>query len=290
MTYCPNCGTDIEEGKKFCRQCGTLLEPTGEEAATWRLPPPTTAETQMPTVPIRPNPTAPPEAPLTAVYAPPADYYTPPPFPVPYQAPVQPARGHIAIGDWLSGGWQIYKENALLMSLATLLVVGLGSCTAGVLAGPMLMGMYRMAFKTMRGERPEIGDLFNWGGRFLQAFLSFLIVAAIFIGFTAGKSEILGLIALIVVNPFLTVLLGLVLPMILERNVDIGAAINKAGRMVFSRDWLMWWVAGFVFAIINFGGATCGVGLLITLPLIVSALAVAYRNLFGIDDPNRTMP
>ncbi|HLG13722.1 MAG TPA: zinc-ribbon domain-containing protein [Blastocatellia bacterium] len=290
MTFCPNCGTDIEEGKKFCRQCGTPYA-AAEDATTWRLPPPTTADVQQPTVPIRPGPTAPPEAPTTAPYVPPADVYTPPPHPVAYQPPIEQGRNRVAIGEWLSGGWQIYKENAVLMSLATLLIAALGTCTAGVLAGPMLMGMYRMAFKTMRGERPEIGDLFNWRGKFLQAFLAFLIIAAVHLGLGAVNSDVLWVIALIGANPLLVVFLSLVLPMILERNVDVGPGINSVGRMVFSRDWLIWWVLGFVLFIINLGGlALCGVGFLLTLPITISAAAVGYRSIFGIDDPNRTMP
>jgi hypothetical protein len=288
--FCGNCGTEMEETKTFCRECGALLHPPGDEAPTWRLPETSpVAEPQRATSPVRTTPTAPPEAPFPT-YDQPVVYQ--PPYPASYQPPVHEARGNISLGDWLSGGWQVYKENALLMSLATLLATILSFCTAGVMAGPLLMGLYRMAFKTMRGDRPQMSDLFNWEGKFLKGFLSFLFFAAIYAGFSAARgSEILAIIGLMVVNPFLTIMLAFVLPLIVERNADIGPAITTVGRMIFSREKFTWWLVGFIFFVINLGGAAlCGAGALVTIPLVVSTAAVAYRSLFGIDDPNRTMP
>jgi len=194
------------------------------------------------------------------------------------------------LGDWLSGGWQVYKENGALMSTATLLAALLGTLSVGILAGPMLMGLFRMAFKTMRGERPEIGDLFNWQGRFLQAFLTFLIFALVHAGLTGlGNNSMHGLLSL-VVTPLLTMMLGLTMSSIAERGLDVAKAINEVWRLIFSRDALMWWVAGLVFAAIAGGGfIVCGIGVLVTLPWMISASAVAYRDVFGIDDPNRTL-
>jgi hypothetical protein len=206
-----------------------------------------------------------------------------------YPTPVPPNRS-ISLGDWLSGGWRVYKENALLMSLATLLVCIIGFGTLGILAGPMLMGLYRMAFKTMKGERPEMRDLFNWQGRFLQAFLAFLIYAAIYGGISGIGRGAITTILQFVVMPLLTMILGLALPMILESKADIAAAINDIGKKIFTKDALLWWVVGFVFATIASGGfVVCGVGALITVPWIISSLAVAYSNLFALDDPNRTL-
>src|SRR5437763_984750 len=70
---------------------------------------------------------------------------------------------------------------------------------------------------------------------------------------------------------------------------DMGSAINEVGRMVFSRDALMGWVVGVGFTASSGAGIVgCFVGVFVTLPWMISASAVAYRDLFGIDDPNRT--
>lgn len=290
-SWCPNCGRNVDEDEKFCRQCGMPQHLAGEEATTWILTPQPAPESSRGTTPVQPGPTAPAAPPTGAAYIPPtpAPYY-PPPYPTQYQPPAPTGQPHIALGDWLSGGWQVYKENWALMSLATLLGGLLSVVTVGILAGPLLMGMFRMAFKTMRGERPEIGDLFNWQGRFLQAFLTFLIFALVHGGLTGlGNSPVHALLSF-VVTPLLSVMLGLTMSSILERGLDVAKAINEVGHLIFSRDALMWWVAGLVFAAISVGGViACGIGGLVTLPWMISATAVAYRDVFGFDDPNRTL-
>src|SRR5713226_7843802 len=285
--WCPNCGRNIEEDEKFCRQCGMPQHLAGEEATTWMLTP--QPESDRETAPVQPGPTAPTNPPTGAAYLPPTPYY-PPPYPTLYQPPHPTVHSHIALGDWLSGGWQIYKENWALMSLATLLGGCLSVATVGILAGPLLMGMFRMAFKTMRGERPNMGDLFSWQGRFLQAFVTFLIFALVHVGLTGlGGNSLHGLLSL-VVTPLLTVMLGLTMSSILERGVDVARGINEVGRVIFSKDALMWWVTGLVFSAISFGGFfACIIGLLVTMPWMISATAVAYRDVFDIDDPNRTL-
>jgi hypothetical protein len=242
------------------------------------------------TEPVSAIPTAP-SAPPETDYVPPTNYYTPP-QPLQYYPPAPPAEPEIKLGDWLSYGWQVYKENWLLMSMATLLGGFLSVVTVGILAGPLLMGMYRMAFKTIREERPEMADLFKWDGRFLQAFLACLILFLISAGLSGmGNNNALAALLNFVFTPFLTMLLGLSMPHILERNMDIAKAINEVGRKIFSKDALMWWIVGLVFAAISVGGLiACGVGILVTIPWMISSSAIAYRDMFGIDDPNRTNP
>jgi hypothetical protein len=288
--WCPNCGRNVEEDEKFCRQCGMPQHLQGEDATTWLLNPQPAPDSERQTTPVQSGLTSPTAPPNRGGYIPPTPtpYYAPP-HPTEYQPP--PDQSHISLGDWLSGGWQVYKENWAVMSVATLIGGLLSAVTIGILAGPLLMGMFRMAFKTMRGERPEIGDLFNWHGRFLQAFLTALIFGAIYLGLggIGNNNAFFGLLSA-AATPTLTLMLAFTMSLILERGLDVVNAINRVAKLVFSRDWFMWWVVGLVFAAITGGGfIACGVGILVTLPWMISSSAVAYRDVFGIDDPNRTL-
>ncbi|MFY9557777.1 MAG: zinc-ribbon domain-containing protein [Blastocatellia bacterium] len=286
--WCPNCGRAVEDDEKFCRQCGMPQDLRGEDATAWILSPEPNPESQRPTIPVQPGPTAPTGGSYPRQM--PSVYYPPPP-PAAYQPPPQAGAPHISLGDWLSGGWQVYKENWAVMSLGTLIGALLSAVTLGILAGPMLMGMFRMAFKTMRGERPEVGDLFNWRGRFLQSFLTFLIFGAIYVGLggIGNNNAFFGLVSAFA-TPVLSLMLGFTMSLVYERGLDVANAINQVAKLVFSRDAFMWWVVGLVFAAIAGGGLLgCGVGALVTLPWMISASAVAYRDVFGIDDPNRTL-
>ena len=302
MNWCPNCGRRTEEGEKFCRGCGMPLDLTGEEASNWilsdsnrptlNLPPQnmppqnTPAQDFSRTRPVNPNQTAE----TGPAYMPPGNFYTPPQPPQPYYPPVESGQSHIRLGDWLSGGWKVYSQNWLMMSVATFLSMILSFATAGILAGPLLMGLYRMAFKTMRQERVEMNDLFNWSGKFWQAVLAFVIFLLVHLGFSGASQggPLAGMLAF-AISPFLVSAMGLTIPYLLERRTDAANAINDVGRMIFSRDALMWWIVGLVFSAISAAGfAGCFIGGFVTVPWMISSSAVAYRDVFGVDDPNRT--
>jgi hypothetical protein len=188
-------------------------------------------------------------------------------------------------------GWQLYKEYWVEMSIGSLIGAVVSTFTLGLLFGPTLLGLYRMAFKAMRGERPDVGDIFEWEGRFLPAVVTFFVFLVVHLGLGGAAKSGISSILTFVVGPFLTTGLALTMPLLLERRMDLAAAINEVGRLIFSRDALMWWVVGLVFTLINFGGfMVCFFGVFITFPWVVSAAAVAYRDIFGIDDPNRTLP
>jgi hypothetical protein len=289
--WCPNCGREVEDNEKFCRGCGMPLNISGDEASTWILSQPTSPNLEPPrsTRQVGQTPTSP-NTQTGPAYMPPINYYPPPQPPV-YQPQAPPGGASISIGDWLSGGWHVYRDNWLLMSVASFLSVILSFATLGVMAGPLLMGLYGMAFKTMRGERPEMSDLFDFKGRFLQAFLAALIFFLIHAGFTgASRGGPMSGILSFIITPLLTATLSLTIPLMYERRLDVANAINEVGRKIFSRDALMWWIVGLVFTAISAGGfAACGIGFFVTLPWMISSGAIAYRDVFGIDDPNRTL-
>jgi uncharacterized membrane protein len=109
------------------------------------------------------------------------------------------------------------------------------------------------------------------------------------LGGIGNNNAFLGLISG-AATPFLVLMVTFTISLILERGLDVAKAINQVARLVFSRDAFMWWVVGLVFMAINAGGViACLIGVLVTLPWMISAAAVAYRDVFGIDDPNRTL-
>jgi hypothetical protein len=292
MATCAKCGVEADDTGKFCRNCGARMQPQDTEATTWRLQPNTGPGGDRPaTAPVRPGNTGQPSPATGPAYMPPSDAYQPlQQYP---QAPLEanPRPVSISVGDWLYGGWRLYSGNWALMTVAALLGAFISLCTIGILAGPLLMGLFRMAFKAMKQETPEMSDLFNWEGKFLPAVLAFFIFVVLWYAVSGlGSGHELFWLLSFVFHPLLNIGLSLTIPRMSEGRADLADAINSVARRIFSKDALMWWVVGLAFTIIGYAGlVACGVGIFVTFPWMICAAAVAYESIYGIDDPNRTL-
>ena len=80
-----------------------------------------------------------------------------------------------SVGDCLSGAWGTFKKNVLTHVVCTLLVMVVAGISAGLLAGPMMVGYMRMIERETRGEAVQIGDVFRGFDDFVPAFLAGLI-------------------------------------------------------------------------------------------------------------------
>ncbi|MCS6816977.1 MAG: hypothetical protein N0A16_06625 [Blastocatellia bacterium] len=220
-----------------------------------------------PTASLEPRPTGP-------AYVPPAISPRPP----------APMDVRVDVGRWLSEGWKLFARQWPTFALATLVAGFLSMVTLTITTGPFLLGLYFMAFQVMRGERIQLGDLFKGFEQFGLAFLAWII--EVFIHLSLGglteRAPLMGLISL-AFSPLAFALFAFVYPLILDRKLDIAAALNEAWRIVISRQWVMFWVLGIVFLLILTAGLLgCGIGVFVTLPWIICAAAVAYRDIFGV--------
>ena len=98
----------------------------------------------------------------------------------------------VKFGDWIEGGFNLYKANFGTLVLASIFVVVISAITAGILAGPMLAGLALVTLQLLdrKGPQPEAGRVFKGFDYFLQSLL-FVVVWGI--GILAG-SLILGVV------------------------------------------------------------------------------------------------
>lgn len=281
MANCQNCGHEVTETARFCTRCGAPMKPAGlppEDVATQRFPPgsPTGLSPGRPTGPA---------------YMPPEPQPHYPPVP-PSAPPSAPGAAMVNLGKWLSDGWQVYRRDPATFSVAFLVMVLLSIVTLTVLTGPLMAGFYHMAFKSMRGEQPHVGDMFKGLDRFWPAVFAWVIYVAISfsIGGPSEQYPIMGVVWLIVI-PLLSAIYFFVYPLILERQRDTAAALDEAARVVFPRNVVMYWACGLVFHILALAGLLgCGVGFFVTAPLVLCAQAAAYRDIFGLAGPWSVSP
>jgi len=70
-------------------------------------------------------------------------------------------------------------------------------------------------------------------------------------------------------------------PLVVDRNMAPMDAVNESINML-KKDWLMAAVFFLVIGICGeIGGVACGIGAILTLPVIPVAIAMLYRDYFG---------
>ena len=181
----------------------------------------------------------------------------------------------IHLGACLSGGWKLFKRNPVNHVVAWLLVGVVGSISAGLLIGPMMVGYMRMMAKEDRGESTQLGDLFRGFDDFVPAFVAGLISSLVlWVGF------------------MLCVLPGLLiaaLPMVALYLVATGegdgvAAFSRAWQVV-TKNLMASFVGMLVLGMVGaLGLLLCWVGVLVTGPVSMIAMYYLARQLVG-DEP-----
>ncbi|MBO0860874.1 MAG: hypothetical protein J2P21_20805 [Chloracidobacterium sp.] len=154
-------------------------------------------------------------------------------------------------------------------------------------------GMYRAAIRQAQGESVAVGDLFSGGDRFLPVLglvvLGIIANIAVRIIF-AGPGLIidglapLGRLAASVISVIIYGFIFFAIPLIIDRDMGVFAAINASIEATKSQWWMF---AIFVFALglLSLSGIIgCGVGLLVTAPFVFTTTAVAYRDTFDLSD------
>ncbi|HLG13721.1 MAG TPA: zinc-ribbon domain-containing protein [Blastocatellia bacterium] len=134
-------------------------------------------------------------------------------------------------------------------------------------------GLWRSAFKQLRGGRLEFKDLFSGGDCFFR-----VLGATIVVGLLVMVATMLCIIPGFIVSG----LLFFTVPLIVERRMGVFEAMG-ASYEATKPNLLMFTLFAFVVSLIASAGYyACYVGLLATYPLLFTMTAVAYRDCFGL--------
>lgn len=134
-------------------------------------------------------------------------------------------------------------------------------------------GMYRAAFKQLRGGRIEFRDLFSGGDCFLR------LLGANIVG---GILMLVGFVLCIVPGYIVLGMLFFAAPLIVERRAGAFEALGESWELG-KKNVLMFTLWAFLVTLIASAGSyACYVGLLATIPLQYTMGAIAYRDCFGV--------
>jgi len=178
-------------------------------------------------------------------------------------------------------------------ALIALVVAVLSALTIGILAGPLTCGWFMILLRQRRDPayEPQFGDLWKGFEVFGQSFLAWLVIAIV----TAVAGGLVGTIAAVieavpVVGQLLAPMTGAVLavcvmvvflyvfPLVVDRRMDFWPAIQLSAETT-APEFLPF--AGFaliLYVLNTIGAALCGIGALITGPVVMAAIAVSYED------------
>lgn len=134
-------------------------------------------------------------------------------------------------------------------------------------------GMYRAAFKQLRGGQIEFRDLFSGGDCFLRLLGANIVLAAL---------AAAGFVFCIIPAYIVLGMLFFAAPLIVERRAGAFEAVGESWNLGKTNVLMFTLWAFLVSLIASAGSYACYVGLLATIPLQYTMGAIAYRDCFGV--------
>lgn len=161
-------------------------------------------------------------------------------------------------------GWRLFVKDLGVLIIGTILAVALSVLTIGILAGPLMGGLYGMVVGRVRdGRTPHVGDVFDQFDRFWSFFGAFWVLTIL-----------IGLASLTIVGGILLTAIWLyVFPVMVDRKMGFGDAMGESYRMVKGAFWehVAFVIIGVVIASIANGAL-----MLLATPFLVALITAAY--------------
>jgi len=190
----------------------------------------------------------------------------------------------INIQRYLQQAWQMFRENIgaflgftltlFAVWLATSMVDAGSSLLFSSVAAPFYAGYSIVAFKIMLQQPFQFSDFFRGFNYFLPLFLASL-ASSIVVG--------IGFILLLIPGIYLAISYMFTTFLVIDYHMEFWQAM-EISRKIISRNWFAFLLFALVLCCINLLGALVfGIGLLVTLPVTSCAVAIAYKEIVGLN-------
>ncbi|MBW2432596.1 MAG: hypothetical protein JRF36_03265 [Deltaproteobacteria bacterium] len=199
---------------------------------------------------------------------------------------------HVKLGEWIEAGFNLYKNNFTTLVLAALIALVLSTVSIGILTGPMIAGLIIITLQLLRKAEPgpEAGAVFKGFSYFLNSFLFTIIwgiailIGSLVVGWFPIIGQLLSLFLVYAAQAFL--MFGLYL--IVDKQMDFWPASQLSIQTVKTNFWPFFGLAAIASIIGSIGALAFGIGVVLTIPIQICILAVAYQEIFGDARPSST--
>jgi uncharacterized protein (DUF983 family) len=181
-------------------------------------------------------------------------------------ASAQPLGGQtLDIGLVFKQGWRLFVKDIGPLIIAALIVAPLSVMTLGILAGPLVAGLYGVVVKRVRdGQQPEVGDVFGQMSRFWSFFAAALVLGIL-----------IGLASLTIIGGVLLATIWLyVFPLMVDRGMGLGEAMRASYETVKQAGF--WEHLALVIAFVVIASLANGALAILATPLLIAVAAAGY--------------
>lgn len=190
----------------------------------------------------------------------------------------------VNLGGWIEAGFNLYKNNFTTLVLAAVIALVLSTVTIGILTGPMIAGLIIITLQLLRkaDPKPEIGAVFKGFNYFLNTFLFTVIwgiailIGSLMVGWLPIIGQLLSLVVVYVTQAFL--MFGLFL--IVDKQMNFWPASQKSIDTVKTNFWPFFGLAAIASIIGSIGALAFVIGIVLTVPIQICILAIAYQEIF----------
>ncbi len=191
----------------------------------------------------------------------------------------------VDVSKYLKEGWETFKSRpgefivfTLIIAVVTALFSRLdvpGSLLASLVTAPLYAGFIIVVFLLFKGKEAQFGDFLKGFNYFLPLVLASIVMSILIT---------IGTFLLILPGIYLAVSYMFVTMLIVDYRMEFWQAMETS-RKIVTKNWFSLFVLFLVLLVINLLGALAlGIGLLVTMPLSVCSVCVAYRDIIGLHE------
>jgi uncharacterized membrane protein len=174
--------------------------------------------------------------------------------------------------EFIGQAWELVKPHWLPLAAMCVIafLIGCVPCAMFVIGGAIYVGVSRAVLGLVAGKPPTVGMMFEGFDRFGQAFLANLVV-----GLLVG----IGTLFFIVPGIILGIMWMFVNLVLAETDLDFWPAMEASAKLTAGYRWELFCLLLACLVVYLLGMLACGVGVFVAVPVIVAAIALAYRFL-----------
>jgi uncharacterized membrane protein YvlD (DUF360 family) len=175
------------------------------------------------------------------------------------------ATPRLDVGLSFKGGWNAFTADIVPLLVGGLIAGILSIVTLGILAGPLVAGLYSMVIGRIRdGRRAKIGDVFSCMDRFWSFFAAALVLIVL-----------IGLASLTIVGGVLLATIWMyVIPLMVDRRLDLYDAMAASYHLVVDNGF--WEHLALALVLIALGAIADGPLAILAVPFTLATIGAAY--------------